>query len=430
MTIYDMIGIGFGPSNMAIAIALEESLAKTHPACDPHDILKIRFIEQQENFAWHPHMLLKDADMQISFMKDLVTPRNPCSRFSFINYIHSQGRFEQFLNLKSFNPSRIEFNDYLSWAARQLSPWVATGEKVIEVSPINESNRITLLKVVTLNAKGERKERITRNLIASIGGKPKVPDFCKQAIGDPRIFHSHDYLQKIQNNSQARRLAVIGAGQSAAEIFMDLAPQENRTVDLIARTYAPKPADETPFVNQVFNEEFVEHIYSLTPEQRQAFLQEFRHANYACIDVDLLDSMNRMLYEQQVQGKNTMRLCLRHQVQAIETNPEHVQVQLLNLNTGDTLKRQYDAVILATGYERNLHHSLLSQLKPYVHDFTTDRFYRLKTRSELKPSIFVLGSNEATHGLSDTLLSLTAIRAGEVTHVLLNQLLNKEIQAA
>ncbi|WP_341667746.1 lysine N(6)-hydroxylase/L-ornithine N(5)-oxygenase family protein [Alcaligenes sp. SDU_A2] len=430
MTIYDMIGIGFGPSNMAIAIALEESLTKTHPSRDPHDILNMVFIEQQQEFAWHPHMLLKDADMQISYMKDLATPRNPCSRYSFINYIHSQGRFDQFLNLKSFNPSRIEFNDYLGWAARQLGPWVASGEQVIEVSPINESHHVTLLKVVTRNAKGERKERLARNLIASIGGTPKIPDFCTQAIQDPRIFHSHHYLQKIRENSQAQRIAVIGAGQSAAEIFMDLASHQDKNVELIARTYAPKPADETPFVNKIFNKEFVEHIYHLEPDQRLAFLQEFRHANYACIDVDLLNAMNRLLYEQQVQGKERLNLCLRHQVQAITASPDHIELRLHNLNTGTSVLRRYDAVILATGYERDLHHALLKPLQPYMDDFSTDRFYRLKTRSELKPTIFVLGSNETTHGLSDTLLSLTAVRAGEVAHVLLNQLLNQEIQAA
>ena len=83
MHIHDLIGIGFGPSNIALAIALDEQ----RQAGQAKDAL---FIERQPCFAWHPHMLLENAHMQISFLKDLVTPRNPGSRFSFLNYLHSK----------------------------------------------------------------------------------------------------------------------------------------------------------------------------------------------------------------------------------------------------------------------------------------------------------------------------------------------------
>ena len=63
--IHDLIGIGFGPSNVALAIALDE---KRHGG-KPLDAL---FIERQPSFAWHPHMLLDQAHMQISFLKDLA----------------------------------------------------------------------------------------------------------------------------------------------------------------------------------------------------------------------------------------------------------------------------------------------------------------------------------------------------------------------
>ena len=104
MHIHDLIGIGFGPSNIALAIALDEH-RQTGQAKDA------LFIERQPCFAWHPHMLLDNAHMQISFLKDLVTPRNPKSRFSFLNYLHSKGRLQDFINLQTFFPSRHEFND-------------------------------------------------------------------------------------------------------------------------------------------------------------------------------------------------------------------------------------------------------------------------------------------------------------------------------
>lgn len=37
-------------------------------------------------------MLIDDATMQVSFLKDLVTLRNPASEFSFLCYLQSKGR--------------------------------------------------------------------------------------------------------------------------------------------------------------------------------------------------------------------------------------------------------------------------------------------------------------------------------------------------
>jgi L-ornithine N5-oxygenase len=79
MQIHPLIGIGFGPSNIALAIALKERESASGS-------LQPVFIEKQPRFAWHRDMLLEQAHMQVSFLKDLATLRNPTSRFTFINY--------------------------------------------------------------------------------------------------------------------------------------------------------------------------------------------------------------------------------------------------------------------------------------------------------------------------------------------------------
>lgn len=76
--------------------------------------------------------------------------------------------------------------------------------------------------------------------------------------------------------------------------------------------------------------------------------------------------------------------------------------------------RRYDAVVLATGYDRDIRHPLLAPLAPYFEDFEIDRDYRLRTRPEFRPQIHVQGHSEDTHGLSDTLLSVLAIRSQEI----------------
>ena len=141
MHIHDLIGIGFGPSNLALAIALQEQAAQGGA---PVDAL---FIEKQPRFAWHPNMLLDHAHMQISFLKDLATLRNPASPYTFLNYLHAKHRLQDFINLKTFYPSRHEFNDYLSWAASHFSEQCAYGEEVLSVLPEMQGDKVSLLRV-------------------------------------------------------------------------------------------------------------------------------------------------------------------------------------------------------------------------------------------------------------------------------------------
>jgi len=52
-------------------------------------------------------------------MKDLATLRNPKSPYTFLSYLHSQDRLLPFINRGSTIPTRKEFADYLSWAAKK-----------------------------------------------------------------------------------------------------------------------------------------------------------------------------------------------------------------------------------------------------------------------------------------------------------------------
>ncbi len=83
---YDVLGVGFGPANLSIAIALEEQ-AKDKG-------LSYCFLEQKPHFEWHGGMLLDGTRMQISCLKDLVTLRNPTSPYSFVNYLHTKDRLK------------------------------------------------------------------------------------------------------------------------------------------------------------------------------------------------------------------------------------------------------------------------------------------------------------------------------------------------
>ena len=417
-TVHDLIGIGFGPSNLALAIALEEQQG-------PRAIDAL-FIEKQACFAWHPGMLLPGTHMQISFLKDLVSMRNPRSHFSFINYLHHHGRLQDFINLKTFLPSRIEFNDYLCWAAEHFSDRCSYSEEVLDIQPVLDGDEVKLLRVISQTQGGRRLQRLASNLALGVGGRPHIPEAFRTLQQDQRVFHSHHYLKGLSANPTARRIAILGAGQSAAEILVDLNQRPGiEHVDLIMRAQAIRPADDSPFVNEIFNTEFVDYIFNCPAAERLSMLREFRHTNYACTDLNLICQIFDSLYQQRVTGEQRLRVLCRHLIEDIYTDDDGLTLQLLDQNRGLQRRHQYDALILATGYEREHHQTLLGKLAPYLGDFGTSRDYRIKSSPALRPAIFIQGGSEQTHGLSDTLLSVTAARTGEIAESLWRHLLRQ-----
>lgn len=158
-TVFDLIGVGFGPSNLALAVRLaERGGARPFTHC---------FVERQPEFGWHRGMLLADCRMQISFLKDLVTMRDPTSRYTFINYLFERGRLNEFVNLKNFYPTRVEFHDYLSWVADAFDEHVHYSETVTAIEPVaGDGARIDALRVLSRDAAGHERQRVTRALSA------------------------------------------------------------------------------------------------------------------------------------------------------------------------------------------------------------------------------------------------------------------------
>jgi lysine/ornithine N-monooxygenase len=168
----------------------------------------------------------------------------------------------------------------------------------------------------------------------------------------------------------ARRIAVVGAGQSAAEIFMDLqgrpgAPQ----VDLVTRARSIRPADDSPFVNEIFNAEFTDYTFSRSDEERAALLDEFWHTNYAVADLALIQQIYAAFYQQRVTGGNRLRLLRRHDIRHVTADAQGVHLALWDQNALREHSVRYDAVVLATGYAREHHKALLAPLAGYLGDY-------------------------------------------------------------
>jgi L-lysine 6-monooxygenase (NADPH-requiring) len=203
--IFDLVCVGFGPASLAIAIAIADKWAKSS-----RPLPKVLFIEKQPAFAWHSGMQVPSAKMQISFLKDLATPRDPTSPFTFLNYLHMKNRLAAFTNLSTFMPSRMEFEDYMQWCASFFGGVVKYHTEVQSVEPeaLNEiSKKVPAFKVKFKANNNLNDSVIARHVVIAVGGKPYVPpDLVPFTTGiSPRVTHSTHYTSWIKmHNSRVR----------------------------------------------------------------------------------------------------------------------------------------------------------------------------------------------------------------------------------
>lgn len=299
--IHDLVGIGFGPASLAIAVALHDMLEHRTEAKGARCFPKVKFLERQANFGWHAGMLLPGARMQISFLKDLATMRNPQSHFTFLNYLQQHDRLVHFSNLNTFLPLRIEFEDYLKWAASHFSDIARYSQEVISLKPVQTqgTGKYNCFEVVSMDTANNKLTTYrTKNAVIAIGGRPSIPPVFQTT--NKAILHSSRYNLDIgkvlPDQSKAYTIAIVGAGQSAAEVFNDLQTRyPNCKTNLVMRDSALRPSDDSPFVNEVFNPEQVDSFYATQAETRASQLKTNKTTNYSVVRLNLLEEIYEKL---------------------------------------------------------------------------------------------------------------------------------------
>lgn len=245
-SVHDLVCVGFGPASLAIAVAIHDALESGSMKTAPN----VLFLEKQPQFAWHAGMLLPGAKMQISFMKDMASLRDPRSHFTFLNYVHKQDRLLDFINLDTFLPARTEYEAYLRWCASHFNDVVRYNSEVVSVWPVEDAGGIKTFTVVERNAKtGALSTHRARNVVLALGGQASIPK--PLPAKSARVIHSSQYaymLPKILTDRNAPvKVAVIGAGQSAAEIFNNVSHlYPNSKTYMVMKQEFIKPSDDSP----------------------------------------------------------------------------------------------------------------------------------------------------------------------------------------
>jgi L-ornithine N5-monooxygenase len=415
---FDVVGVGFGPSNLGLAVALEEHNRAAAPVGG--NPVTGMFFERQATFGWHSGMLLENATVQVSFLKDLVTMRNPASDFSFVSYLHEQGRLADFINHKTLFPLRIEFNDYFAWAAARLAHLVAYGREVSEVRPVVEDGVITAFDVTVGRPTKQVEVCRARNVVVAAGLVPRLPEGVSRS---ERIWHNSELLHRVGDlaaEGPPRRFVIVGAGQSAAETteFLSQRFPEAEVCAVFAR-YGYTPADDSSFTNRIFDPEAVDTFYGAPEDVKQMLCGYHRNTNYSVVDGELIDALYRRTYMEKVLGRPRLRVLNASRVVDVDEAAGGVRVVVEYLPDGELTTLEADAIVYATGYRPADPMRILGRAgglcrRDGAGRLSIGRDHRLDLTIPSRAGLFLTGGSEHAHGLSTTLLSNVAVRAGEI----------------
>lgn len=415
--IYDIVGVGFGPSNLALAIAVTENNA----GIPPQDAVSTLFLERQPRFGWHRGMLIDDATMQVSFLKDLVTLRNPSSKFSFLCYLQHKGRLVDFINRKDLFPLRVEFHDYFEWAAAKLSNLVAYDHQVVAIEPVMRAGAVVYCDVVARTGTGAEDLVVyrARNLVLSMGLEPNLPP---DVIPRGRVWHNHDLLYRVENldGCAVNRLTVVGAGQSAAEVTAFLHrrfPQAE--VCAVFSRFGYSPSDDSPFANQVFDPSAVGKFFLAPEEVKQMIMAYHANTNYSVVDLDLIEDLYRRIYQERVLGIERLRIFNVSRLGEVVETETGVRATIESLTTGEKEVLDSDVLVYATGYRPVDPLPLLGELGAFCcrdeqGRLRVERDYRVMISPPQSCGLYLQGGTEHTHGITSSLLSNSAIRSAEI----------------
>ncbi|SIT19434.1 lysine N6-hydroxylase [Thalassolituus maritimus] len=405
--IYDLVGIGAGPSNLSLA-----ALSPKH--------LNAMYIERRPEFSWHKGMEFSFADLQVSFVKDLVTLADPTNEHSFLNYLHTNGKLYHFLNAQFQSVSRKEYADYFKWVSQRLDN-ILMSECVLSVN--FDEDFIVETDKRTLRSK---------NISVGVGKVQYIPSFARPLLGNNN-FHVSQY--KYNDHQLAgKKIIIVGGGQSGAEAFYDLISRDKddavKQVYWITRRDNFLPIDDSPFTNDLFMPCQVEYLQQFSYSKKKEYVRKNILTSDG-ISGKTLNDIYQLLYRYQFLEDNPLefKLMPSRSVEGLTKIGTKWLVNSRHLEYEVDEHFEADVIIWATGFcdgPKNF-------LRPIDHklekvgvgeEYMVDNDYSVVWNGPKDRNIFMLNSVKNQKGLSDPNLSLTAWRSRKV----LDRIENKACQ--
>jgi lysine N6-hydroxylase len=411
---YDVVGVGIGPFNLSLA-----ALADGVPG------LRTLFLDAKPAFSWHPGLLLEGTTLQVPFLADLVTMADPTSPWSYLNYLRAHDRMFPFFFSERFHIPRREYDHYCRWVAERL-PSCRFDARVIALEWDEQADAFA---VIHRSADGGESRELARRVVLGVGTLPVVPEPLRPLLTlSPvgRVLHSADYRAHRARLSAAADVTVVGAGQSGAEVVLDLLRQQDGEggggpyVRWLARTPAFAPMEYSKIGLEHFTPDYIRYFRAL-PEQRREQLVREQWQLYKGVSEETLAEIHDELYERTIGGVEP-RAALHPGVEVVgaeEASDGDGYVLSCRHTQQDALfEVRTAAIVAATGYAAERPAFLDGMAKLVDWDergrYRIDGDYRVTLDPRVSGALYVQNAELHTHGIGAPDLTLGAWRAATI----------------
>jgi lysine N6-hydroxylase len=409
---YDLVGIGIGPGNLALA-----ALAEPVPG------LRALFLDENPVFSWQPGAPEPSAAVQRPFLADLVSLVDPTSRHSYLAHLRDTGRLFAFYFAGIERVPRTEYEAYCRAVAAALAS-CRFDSRVTAVQhcalPTGEDG----FAVSYTTADGGTHTVLAATVVLGIGSEPVAPSalapLCREA--GPLVSHSADYPEQTGWIRSAADVTVLGSGRSGAHIVLDLLRRWHRPghrLRWLTRGDVFGSAERSKLGLEDLTPDYADHL-RLLPEAEPATPPAGRRRHFGAASADTLDAIREELDARALpHGIAGTGVTLMPGVEAVSGSRagEVVALALVHRGSGRRMTVRTERLILATGYAPRKP-DFLSPIDAFVQRdaqsrLLIDRDYRVRLTGT-RAALFAQNAELHNDGIGTPDLGLGAYRAAVI----------------
>ncbi|MQA25345.1 MAG: SidA/IucD/PvdA family monooxygenase, partial [Micromonosporaceae bacterium] len=316
-----------------------------------------------------------------------------------------------------FHIPRREYADYCAWVASSL-PSCRFSSRVAELRWSDERRVWTVI-----TADGARRD--ARNVVLGVGTQPVLPDALSAVASEApgRVYHAGEHLWRVPGLAAAgaRQVAVVGSGQSGAEVFLDLVRRQRETgwsVTWVTRTPSFAPLDYSKLVLEHTTPEYMRYFHALPAGARDGLIAS-QWQLYKGIDTETIDQIHSELYDHMLDGdRPPVRLLPGVALESAGGAAGGITLGCRHRDLDRRFSLEVDAVVAATGYAAQRP----SFLEPVAHlidwdasgRYQIDVDHRVRTDPAVTGGLYVQNAELHTHGAAAPDLGIAAYRSGMI----------------
>jgi lysine N6-hydroxylase len=412
---YELVGIGLGPFNLALAALAE-----------PFEPLSCLFLDENAEFSWHPGMMVDGATLQVPFLADLVSLVDPTNRNSYLAWLRDQGRLFGFYFSEAWHVPRAEYEAYCRAVAERLES-CRFGCRVTAVRHAALADGRDGFVVCYDSPEGPRTV-LAANVALGIGTEPVVPGALRGLCEDAAalVTHSAHYLNRADWIRAADDVTVLGSGQSGAEIVLDLLRSwhlPGRRLRWLTRSAAFEPMEYSKIGLEHFTPDYADYFHALPEGVREQLLATQGRLYKAVSDETLAEIRAELDRRAYPGGPASTGVTLLPGLEAtggrvVEApGGEELDLEFVHLRTNTACTVSTQRLVLATGYAQR-QPRLLGPIDALVRRDARGRpLIRRDHRVVLEGTaagLYVQNAELHSHGVGTPDLGLGAYRAASI----------------